>query len=157
MHKNIQDKIEKRIDKSGDCWIWIGYIHKKDGYGRYRLPNMKWDKTAHRIVYELYTNTKIDDNMTVDHLCLNKKCVNPSHLEIVTRAENSRRARLTETEDSKLKRQLSGWQGTYNSDYCRRGHKLEDISWSNGQRKLCRECHREYNRNRYKALKLARA
>ncbi len=157
MHKNIQDKIEKRIDKSGECWVWIGYIHKKDGYGRYRLPNMKWDKTAHRVVYELYNDIEIDSDMTIDHLCLNKKCVNPKHLEVVSRSENSRRARLVDTDSTKMKRIKAGFRGGYNGDYCKRGHRLEDISWSNGQRRLCRQCHREYNRNRAKNIKLARA
>lgn len=157
MHKNIEHKIEKRIDKSGGCWIWTGYIHKKDGYGRYRLPNMKWDKTAHRVVYELYKNIAIPKDMTIDHLCLNKKCVNPNHLEMVTRAENSRRARLNDTDETKAKRVESGFRSGYNGDYCKNGHILEEIAWANGQRRLCRYCHRQNNRNRARLLKLAGA
>jgi len=153
MHKNIKEKIDKRIDKSGDCWIWTGHIHKKDGYGRYRLPGMKWDKTAHRVVYELYNNIKIPKHLTIDHLCLNKKCVNPSHLEIVTRSENSRRARLVDSDETKLKRLKAGWQGGYYSgNYCKRGHLLEEVNW-NRQSRVCRECHRQSARNRYWRLK----
>ena len=105
---------------------------------------------------QLYNDMVIPKDMTIDHLCLNKKCVKPSHLEVVTRAENSRRARLSDTDVTRAKRVQSGFRGGYNSDYCKNGHKLEDISWSNGQKRLCRQCHREYNRNRAKNIRLAR-
>ena len=109
MHKDIEQKINARIAKSDGCWIWTGHIHRKDGYGRYRLPGMKWDKTAHRVVYELYTGVEIPSDMTIDHLCLNKQCVRPDHLEVVTRAENSRRARINDSEHTKTKRKISGF------------------------------------------------
>ena len=141
MHEDVREKLESRIDKSGDCWVWIGYVHKKDGYGRYRLPGMKWDKTAHRIIYELYKDMTIPNELTIDHLCLNKVCVNPEHLEIVSRSENSRRARLVDSVDTKLQRIKNGFNGGYNGDYCKRGHELESVNWANGQRRVCRKCH----------------
>lgn len=149
MHKDIEQKINARIAKSDGCWIWTGHIHRKDGYGRYRLPGMKWDKTAHRVVYELYTGVEIPSDMTIDHLCLNKQCVRPDHLEVVTRAENSRRARINDSEHTKTKRKISGFRGGYNSDTCSRGHRLENIGWKSGQRRVCRVCHRESMKNRY--------
>lgn len=45
---------------------------------------------AHRIAYELYKG-KIPDGLTVDHLCFNRLCQNPQHLEAVTFEENARR------------------------------------------------------------------
>lgn len=106
----LKQKVFARVDIKPGCWIWQGYIHKGDGYGRYRLPGMKWDKTAHRVVYELYYDETIPSDMTIDHLCLNKLCVNPEHLQVVSRSENSKRARLNDSEETKLKRVQSGWQ-----------------------------------------------
>lgn len=123
------DKLLAKIQKTPDCWVWTGHVHKGDGYGRVYTGRKGWDEMAHRVVYETLTGESIPDYMTVDHLCLNKRCVNPAHLEIVTRAENTRRARL----------------GMYRSDYCRRGHILEDVNWKD-QRRACRVCHRAANR-----------
>lgn len=155
MHEEIRHKLEDRIDMSGDCWLWKGYVHKKDGYGRYRLPGMKWDKTAHRVVYELYRNISIPDDMTIDHLCLNKICVNPEHLEVVSRSENSKRARLVDSDETKMKRIKNGFSGGYSGDYCKRGHKLELVEWSNRQGRVCRTCHRANNSYANKKLSIS--
>jgi hypothetical protein len=65
------------------CWEWQGSV-QSEGYGTfYRGKNMK----AHRVVYELLVGP-IDPELTIDHLCLNKTCVRPAHLEVVTRSEN---------------------------------------------------------------------
>ena len=68
---------------SDGCWVWAGSI-TSEGYGSfYRGKNLK----AHRVVYEFLVGP-IPDGLTIDHLCRNKPCVNPAHLEVVTRAEN---------------------------------------------------------------------
>jgi hypothetical protein len=46
---------------------------------------------AHRVAYEALVGP-IPDGMTIDHLCRNKRCLNPAHMELVTRGENTRRA-----------------------------------------------------------------
>jgi HNH endonuclease len=72
-----------------ECWYWAGSV-QQSGYGSI------WDKTkkknlrAHRAVYEALVG-KIPEGLVLDHLCMNKLCVNPEHLEAVTQRENMRR------------------------------------------------------------------
>ena len=66
------------------CLEWIAFIHP-NGYGRFGLNGKL--KQAHRLSYE-ETKGKIPDGLVLNHLCRNRKCVNPDHLEVVTKKEN---------------------------------------------------------------------
>lgn len=66
------------------CWDWVG-AHTPKGYGRYHYK--KQYKAAHRVLYES-VNGPVPDGLTIDHLCRNRGCVNPAHLEPVTMREN---------------------------------------------------------------------
>lgn len=69
----------------GPCWTWAGK-RTSQGYGSFGT-----DQTlAHRYAYEDMV-AEIPEDLTIDHLCRVRLCVNPSHLEPVTRAENTRR------------------------------------------------------------------
>lgn len=82
--KRLLDKI-----KVGDgCWEWQGTI-SKTGYGVMSINNKS--TKAHRASYEVLFG-EIPERLVIDHLCRNKICVNPWHLEPVTIAENNRRA-----------------------------------------------------------------
>lgn len=80
------------IDAASGCWIWNG--HRDSGYGRIG------SKLVYRITYER-VNGPVPKGLELDHLCRNRACVNPDHLEPVTHSVNSRRgamARLTESD-----------------------------------------------------------
>lgn len=77
------------------CWLWSGCSTKK-GYGMIAVPKPNgkpFGTGAHRVFF-VAARGAIPDGLTLDHLCMIKLCVNPDHLEIVTRGENTRRARL---------------------------------------------------------------
>jgi hypothetical protein len=84
--KRFLSKIKK--DKNSFCWIWIGTISWK-GYGTFCvMKNRKsFNTNAHRVSYMIYKG-EIPEGMTVHHICHNKKCVNPNHLELKTNYEN---------------------------------------------------------------------
>lgn len=87
----FEKRIFERFDKSSgdECWIWKGYVNPK-GYGSLRKnlgPGVNTTTLAHRAVYEMMVG-KIPETLQLDHLCRNRSCVNPSHLEPVTAKEN---------------------------------------------------------------------
>lgn len=113
----------------GGCWTWTG-PQRGQGYGRAR-----WNKesvAAHRLAHELLIGP-IPEGMEVDHLCRNRLCVNPAHLEAVDHATNTRRAaehrpRVT---------------------HCKRGHSLDDeanVRLDARGSRHCKECERVLRR-----------
>jgi hypothetical protein len=82
---NMAAKVE--VSESG-CWLWTGAIQSR-GYGSTCIGESR-SALAHRVAYTLLVGP-IPDGMTIDHRCEVKRCVNPTHLEPVTRAENLRR------------------------------------------------------------------
>ena len=68
---------------STGCWEWTGHVNNA-GYGRVK------NDYAHRLAYEMFVGP-IPDGADLDHLCRRRSCVNPAHLEPVTRSENVRR------------------------------------------------------------------
>lgn len=71
-----------------DCWEWTG-AKTPQGYGTHCLNYKYW--RAHRLAYVLLVGD-IPEGLVLDHLCGNKGCVNPKHLEPVTQGENVRRS-----------------------------------------------------------------
>jgi len=72
----------------GPCWEWTGNTAVRGGYGRFKVNGKM--VYAGRWYYER-VNGPVLQGLELDHLCRNTSCVNPAHLEPVTRKENARR------------------------------------------------------------------
>lgn len=132
--KTPEERFESSIDKSEDCWEWWGTIYNT-GYGRFMVKKKQY--LAHRWSYEHYVGP-IPSGMVIDHLCRNRSCVNPEHLEPVTNEENLFRG--------KGYRIMNGMD-----DSCIHGHKYtsENTYWEPNERTIrCRTCARERDRKR---------
>lgn len=136
---SVRDRFEARVIRTDDCWEWSGAHFQQNGYALFntKAADGVWrPTTAHRVSYELYIGA-IPDGLVIDHLCRNHGCVNPAHLEAVTRRENTRRGNHP---TAVLVRE----------GVCSRGHAMEGDNVAvrpNGKRE-CRTCVRMRDRVR---------
>jgi hypothetical protein len=72
----------------GPCWVWLG-APTSTGYGSVSIGNVTY--RAHRVSYQIHIGP-IPDGLQLDHVCRNRICVRPSHLEPVTNQENAERS-----------------------------------------------------------------
>ena len=123
--------------KFGTCWEWTGCT--KNGYGLFNVNNEKY--RAHRVGYELFTGEKVSPELVIDHMCLNKICVNPAHLQPVTQGENVSRSYKTKGLKYMCKNghPLEGYNLIYRS---RNRHGIDRCE------RVCRTC-KNINQNKW--------
>lgn len=138
--KTIESRFWAKVNKEGpdDCWDWQGGKNNK-GYGYFWVEG-KIITRVHRFAYQLLKGN-IPKTMTLDHLCRNRSCVNPNHLEVVTMRINSLRGVGASARNAR-------------ATHCPKGHPYDLLNthfYVNGNRR-CQTCNREYRRQHY-ALK----
>lgn len=136
--KSLPLRFESKVERTDTCWLWLGATNSR-GYGCWGVEGVS--QLAHRVAYELLVGP-IPEGLTIDHLCFNKVCVNPAHMEPVTREENSRRK-----------------ERVIRPTHCPQGHELTDDnlyvknrSDGHGINRYCKTCKRA-SLNRWRAKK----
>lgn len=81
----VVERMDAKTDKTGSCWMWTGANNGR-GYGRVAYQGRYWG--AHRLAYELAYGA-IPDGLVIDHICRNRGCVRPEHLQAVTIKQNA--------------------------------------------------------------------
>lgn len=136
---NHNGPVPKNRPGLGRCWIWTACTNGKPGYGLFRgglgrdkYQSRRW-VLAHRYAYDLYVGP-IPNGYEPDHLCRNRKCVNPRHLEAVPHRVNTLRGESPPAKQSRR-------------DHCIRGHPFDRVT-PDGRRR-CSICDKAKEDRRY--------
>jgi hypothetical protein len=138
--QDLQKRFWSKVRKTDSCWEWTSTFN--NGYGRFATCSnaISTQHYAHRFSYTLCKGP-IPEGMTIDHICRNKKCVNPNHLELVTLKEN-------------ILRGFSPSAVNARRTHCFQGHPFSGKNLIiEGRHRRCRMCHyirnNRYARGRY--------
>ena len=123
--ESVPETFWDRVEVTGACWNWLGALNR-NGYGAVKLSGKMY--LVHRVSYGVLVGEIGPQQL--DHVCRNRRCLNPDHLEAVTQRVNilrgfsaaARQARQTE---------------------CIHGHAFDSTNtywYSEGRRRACRTC-----------------
>jgi hypothetical protein len=136
--KDIADRFWDRAipEPNSGCWLWSAGTSPL-GYGILYFDGS--NRLAHRIAYEMLVGP-IPKGLELDHLCRVRCCVNPDHLEPVPHAENVRRSPVVGRVDRGI-------------THCPQGHPYKINTANSRRRRVCPECRRRRDRDRYRRKK----
>ena len=133
INMNLEERFWSKVEKTDSCWNWKGG-KTSAGYGVFRIGKHK--TTAHRFAFGIH---RIPKGLQIDHLCRNRSCVNPDHLEAVTCRENLLRGNTIPSINSR-------------KTHCNNGHGLagKNLLMYNGTR-YCKKCQIQWkDKNKYR-------
>ena len=137
----VWQRLLERIELTpGGCWLWTGTKNPR-GYGKMTIGGRRGtQKETHRLAYQEFKG-EIPDGLVLDHLCEVRHCMNPDHLEPVSRYENMRRGHDYESLRA----------GGYRRTHCTYGHEYTEdntyMSWTGRNwAQRCRTCLRAKRR-----------
>lgn len=124
--KTFDERFFAKVHMTSGCWVWTG-ARSPQGYG---MLQARWlsptPRTAHSVMNEQVFGA-VPEGLVLDHLCRNRACVRPDHLEPVSMTENNRRG--------------NGWSGRNSrKTHCPHGHPLDRVDYR-GYR-YCSTCKR---------------
>jgi len=114
----VMVRFAEKIEQADECWRWTASL---DAHGYGQLWDGKKLRKAYRIAYELHIGD-IPEGLTLDHLCRNRWCVNPWHLEPVPMRVNHARGVAART-------------------HCKHGHRFtRENTYRTASGRHCRTC-----------------
>ncbi len=130
MHGTVEERFWAKVNKTDGCWLWTGSLTNK-GYGSFSYKGHTVQ--SHRYAHELLVGL-VPEGLEVDHLCRNRACMNPAHLEAVTHRVNLLRGNSFSARYARV-------------THCPQGHLYNEANTrlSHGRR-LCRTCRNKASR-----------